>query len=64
VASREFFHIVGVGHGEKEGEPGAPWADRNVVTTPERALNAADNLPPLAAKLQGGACDACQRAGD
>jgi hypothetical protein len=62
VFTHELFHVVGVGHGEAPGESGAPWADRHIVTTPERALNSADNLAQLVAELVGSKTDACMRS--
>jgi hypothetical protein len=64
VITHEFFHMIGLGHGEPKGSPIPPYADRNAVNTPELALNSCDNLAQMVCELNGGTTDACTRIND
>jgi hypothetical protein len=64
VVTHEFFHMVGVGHGESRGSPVPPYADRAITTTPALALNSADHLAQMVCELNGGRTDACMRPAD
>ncbi len=61
VVTHELFHLLGVGHGG--GAPNAPTI-RHLISTPEKALDSADNLAQLSAELMGARTDACTRAND
>lgn len=62
VVTHEFFHMVGIGHGERPGQKGLPFAKRPLPTP--QALNSADHLSQLVAELTTGRCDACTRNSD
>jgi hypothetical protein len=64
VMTHEYFHMVGLGHGEVKGQAIPSYADRNIVNTPDLALNSADNLAQMVCQLNGGATDACTRDAD
>ena len=64
VVTHEFFHMVGVGHGEKHGDPIPEFADRALVNSVDLALNSADHLAQMVAELNGAVCDACLRPAD
>jgi peptidoglycan hydrolase-like protein with peptidoglycan-binding domain len=63
VITHEFFHFLGVKHGG--GSLGGPTV-RSAITTPQQALNSADNLAQLVAELTtpSGKTDACARANE
>ncbi len=64
VVVHEFFHLLGVKHGG--GALMGPTI-RSAITTPDQALNSADNLAQLVAQLRtfkSPNTDACARAGD
>ena len=62
VVTHEFFHMLGVGHGEAPGEPPRPWAVRPLPSA--QALNSADHLAQLVADITTGKTDACTRRGE
>lgn len=55
VLVHEFFHLVGLGHGELSGKPSPSRADM----TPAHAFNSADNFAQLASDVVTGQTDAC-----
>jgi hypothetical protein len=59
VVSHEFFHMIGVGHGEPVGGRPLDYAKRPLATI--LALNSADHLAQLVAELNTGKFDACTR---
>lgn len=61
VVTHELFHLLGVHHGGGSLD-GATV--RELVNTPDKALDSADNLAQLAAELMGSKTDACTRAGE
>jgi hypothetical protein len=62
VVTHEFFHLLGVGHGEAPGEPPRPFAVRPLPSA--QALNSSDHLAQLVAESTTGKCDACTRRGE
>jgi hypothetical protein len=44
ILLHELFHVAGAGHGQELGKPVPPLTDMNSITSPELALNSADNL--------------------
>lgn len=61
VITHEFFHFVGVHHG---GSSLGGETIRGSITTPEQALDSADNLAQLVSEIMNGKSDACTRPGD
>jgi len=61
VVTHEFFHFVGVKHG---GSPLDGPTIRSLITTPDLALDSADNLAQLVSELMNGRTDACVRRAD
>jgi hypothetical protein len=61
VITHEFFHFVGVDHGDG---PATSPTIRAKITTPQIALNSADNLAQLVSEIMNGRTDACTRVGD
>ncbi|GEM_PF-7125236 len=61
VVTHELFHLLNVGHG---GQPLNGPTIRELVDTPEKALDSADNLAQLSAELMGSKTDACTRVND
>jgi hypothetical protein len=62
VVTHEFFHLIGIGHGERPGQKGLRFARRPLPTA--LALNSADHLAQLVAEITTGKCDACTRAAE
>ncbi len=61
VVTHELFHLVGVNHG---GGALNTETHRELITTPDQALDSADNLAQMAAELAGSKTDACTRRGE
>lgn len=61
VITHEFFHFVGVKHG---GSPNNGPTIRSIITTPDLALDSADNLAQLVSEIRNGRTDACTRIND
>jgi hypothetical protein len=61
VITHERFHFVGVHHGGGASDAPTPRAS---ITTPEQALDSADNLAQLVSEIMNGKTDACTRPHD
>jgi hypothetical protein len=56
VVTHECFHMLGIHHG---GAANDPVTHRDLITTPEHALDSADNLAQLVSQLATGKTDSC-----
>lgn len=61
VITHEFFHLFGVKHG---GQPIGKGTDQHLITTPDQALDSADNLAQLVSEIMNGRTNACINSGD